>query len=386
VRERIRVAHILPWSEVGGTEVATVRIAKLVGNDSFEHIAYILPGDNRCRRFFAGEGFETREFAAVEPSWRHPGLWWRFSWALAKDMRRRGITLMHCADVLGAHYAAWAGRLARLPILSHVRSRCETISRRDGTFLAPVERFAFVSHDTWRRFAYRVPERRGQVVYDGIDVPNLPASGAAGVRKEFGVPAEARLVGMVARVAPEKDHETLIRAAARLKGAGLELRFLLIGDYASYPAWRDYYARLRKQIAEAGLEKWFLFTGHREDVRRLMEALDIFALATHIEGLPLVILEAMAMGKPVLATAVDGIPEVVEDGATGLLHRHGDDEQLAAQIARLAVDAALAERMGASGRSLVKRSFSTEQFAGTMRTLYEELAGAGVSGLTQGNK
>ncbi len=372
--ERIRIAHILPWPEVGGTEVATLRIAKLVGRGRLEHIAYVLPGDNGCRRLFAAEGFETREYPAAEPSWRHPGPWWKFSWALGQDMRRRGITLMHCADVMGALYAAWAGRLAGLPVMSHVRNRFETISRRDRTFLAPVGRFVFVSQDTWRRFAYRLPAGRGQVVYDGIDVPDAAGAETAGVREEFGIPQGARLVGMVARIAPQKDHETLIRAAVRLKGMGLNLQFLLIGDYTSCQEWRYYHTRLREQIAKADLEKWFQFTGHRQDVKRLMGALDIFALTTHVEGLPLAILEAMAMGKPVLATAVDGVPEVVKDGVTGLLHRHEDDQQLAEQIARLATDVGLANRMGAAGRSLVKKSFSTEQFAGAMGMLYEKVA------------
>ena len=123
------------------------------------------------------------------------------------------------------------------------------------------------------------------MVYDGIDVPDAAGADAADVREEFGIPAEARLVGMVARIAPQKDHETLIRAASRLKGVGLKLRFLLIGDYASSQKYLDCYARLRKHIAEAGLEDWFLFAGHRDDVRRLMGALDIFALSTHLEGL-----------------------------------------------------------------------------------------------------
>ncbi len=379
MRERIRVGHILPWPGVGGSEVATARMAKLVGGDAFEHIAYCLPGDHACRRMFEAEGFETREFVAVEPSWRRPGPWWKVSWALAQDMRRRGITLMHCADVLAAHYAAWAGRLAGIPVLSHVRNRFARISRGDRTLRAPVGRVAWGARDTGRRCAHRGPERRGRVIYDGIDVPMELGGDTAGVREEFSVPAEARLVGMVARIAPQKDQATLIRAAARLKAAGPELRFLLIGDYEDSRERADYYLGLRKQLEEAGLQDRFVFTGHREDVRRLMGALDIFALATHLEGLPLVILEAMALGKPVIATGLDGVPEVVEDGVTGLLHRHEDDEQLAEQIARLAGDRALAERMGAAGRRRVKKSFSTEQFAEAMRTLYEELAGTGRS-------
>ena len=79
------------------------------------------------------------------------------------------------------------------------------------------------------------------------------------------------------------------------------------------------------------------------------------------------------MGKPVIATAVDGVPEIVEDGVTGLLHRHEDDEQLAEQIARLAADATLAKRVGTAGQDSVRKSFSSERFADTMRTLYEDI-------------
>jgi glycosyltransferase involved in cell wall biosynthesis len=256
-----------------------------------------------------------------------------------------------------------------------VRNRFAAISRRDKTFLAPVNEFAFVSRATWRQFGYHVPKNRGHVVYDGIDVPDAKdIVDVAGVRKEFAIPVGARVVGMVARIAPQKDFETLIRAAARLRKAALDLRFLLIGDYMSHAPWREYRARLGGQISRAGLNDWFLFTGHRDDVGRLMGALDIFVLTTHNEGAPLVILEAMAMEKPVLATAVDGIPEVIEDGVTGLLHRHEDDAQLAEQIARLARDATLAKRIGMTAQDSVRKSFSSGHFAHVMRTLYEDVA------------
>ncbi len=103
--------------------------------------------------------------------------------------------------------------------------------------------------------------------------------------------------------------------------------------------------------------------------------MDVFALSTHYEGLPLVILEAMAQAKPVIATAVDGIPEIVIDGETGLLHGHLDDAQLAANIISLLQDEARAAKLGEAGYEFVKKNFSKEQFAMNMVNLYRETLG-----------
>lgn len=372
----IRVAHILPWPNVGGVEQATLRIIKLASGEGLEHVAYCLGGEHAAREFFAGAGCEMASFEAVQPSLRHPGPWWTANRELARDLRRSEITVVHCADVIAAHYVSPAGRMAGVPVLCHVRNRFEDISRRDRTFLWPVNHFAFVSRDTWRRFGHSVGERKGSVIYDGIDVPGVSAASRESVRAEFGIAPEAPLVGMVARIAPQKDHETLLRAAVRLGDTIPGLRFLLIGDRSGATEYQEHFTKLEAMTRERGLNGRFIFTGHRSDVNRLIAGLDIFALVTHQEGLPLVILEAMAMGKPVIATGIDGIPEIVTDGVTGLLHRHADDEHLAAQIASLARDPAQRARLGEAGRSLVETSFSGAQFGANMRALYRRLRGA----------
>lgn len=372
----IRVAHILPWPTVGGVEQATLRIMKLAGGEGLEHVAYCLNGDHAARELFAGAGCETACFEAVQPSLRHPGPWWRANRDLARGLRRRGITVVHCADILAAHFVSAAGRMAGVPVLCHVRNRFDEVTRRDRTFLWPVNHFAFVSRDTWKRFGYPVAKRKGSVIYDGIDIPRVPADAGESVRAEFGIAPEAPLVGMVARIAPQKDHETLLRAAARLGDSIPGLRFLMIGDRSGAASYREHDAKLEAMARQLGLNGRFVFTGHRSDVNRLMAALDIFALVTHQEGLPLVILEAMAMGKPVIATGIDGIPEIVRDGVTGLLHRHEDDEQLAGQIASLARDPTQRARLGEAGRNLVETSFTGSQFGANMRALYRRLRGA----------
>jgi glycosyltransferase involved in cell wall biosynthesis len=119
-----------------------------------------------------------------------------------------------------------------------------------------------------------------------------------------------------------------------------------------------------------------MFTDHRDDVERLLNAIDIFVLSTKTEGLPLVILEAMAHAKPVVATAVGGVPELVRDKQTGFLHSLGDYEAQANQLSLLVEDKTLRHRLGEAGRALVRSDFSRERFATQVSDLYSTLIGA----------
>jgi glycosyltransferase involved in cell wall biosynthesis len=375
------VAHVLPWPSVGGTELATLRIARAVGGEQFAHTAFCLKGADAVRELFEGGGFETAEYEAVEPSYRRPKNYLRASWRLAREFRRRGVALVHCADVAAGYYASLAGRLAGVPVLCHVRNRFADLSRRDLSFLRPVSRFAFVSRDTWRHFALKVGPRRGVVVYDGFDAAPARASGADGrdARREWGVPDDCKLVGMVARVAPQKDYRTLARAAARVVADYPRVRFVVVGDYEAVEAHRRHYEEVRGWLRESGVEQNFVFAGFREDVAGALSAMDIFVLCTHHEGLPLVLLEAMAHALPVVATSVDGVPEVVLDGETGLLHAHEDDAGLAAHLTSLLRDEARAAALGEAGRRFVESNFNREQFARSMTELYRDMLGEGAA-------
>lgn len=369
------IAHVLPWSSVGGVEQATLRIAQAVEADGFRSTAFCLPDSSLVSDLFASSNFETGVYEGVLPSYRHPVAHLRASLRLAREFKRRRIDLVHCADVLSGFYAATAGRIAGLPVLCHVRVREAELSRRDQSFLRLVHKFAFVSQDTWKRFAYRVPPERGTVVYDGIDVVDEERDEAmrGEVRAEFRIPDGCKVVGMVARVAPQKDYGTLVRAAARVVAVNPNVRFLIVGDHSTTPQYRRHYDEVRAMLAANNVERFFVFTDFRTDVRRMLSALDIFVLSTHCEGLPLVILEAMAQALPVIATGVDGIPEIVLHEKTGLLHGHEDDAGLADHLLTLLRDEDGARRLGASARAHVKRDFSREQFAASMSDLYGEM-------------
>ena len=187
------------------------------------------------REFFEDCGIPCATYDPPVPSYRHGVAYLRSSVHLARELLRRQVDILHCSDLLAAHHVALAGRLAGLPVLCHIRNRFEDISRRDRSFLWPVHKFVFVSRNTWRHFAYTVSPDRGTVVYDGIDIPDGgdEAIDYASVRREFRIPEHAPVIGMMARVAPQKDFATLARAAVRILEAQPDARFLVAGDYAS---------------------------------------------------------------------------------------------------------------------------------------------------------
>ena len=369
------VAHIMPWAALGGTEHATLRIARATGGTQLRHVMFCLDDAPAVAAYFADAGFETFTYNRIEPSYRHAARYLRTSFSLARSFKRSGINLVHCADVAAAFNAGLSGRLAGASVLCHVRNRHEEMTRRDQSFLRFVHKFAFVSADTQRRFAYRSGARRGVVIYDGIDVSGAGDSAvpARDIRREFGLSGEIKLIGMLARVARQKDFMTLAKAAAIVVARRPDVRFLIVGSHEREN--RGHYEEVRRALAMHGVAEHFIFTGFRTDVARLLDALDIFVLSTHFEGLPLVVLEAMAHGLPVVATAVDGIPELVQDGETGLLHAHGDAEQLAAKLLVLLDDEGFAARLGAKAREIVKAKWSGERFAADMMGLYRQMLG-----------
>lgn len=369
------IAHILPWPTVGGVECATLRIAEGLNGSEFNSIAFCLPEAVSVVEMFSASEIETVEYRAMEPSYRHSLPFLRHSLGLARELKRKQIGLVHCADMLAAFYGGIAGRLAGIPVLCHIRCTVPYLSRRDQSFLYAVNRFAFVSHDTWKQFGFKVPKRKGSVVYDGIKVGSIssPEETRKSVFCEYGIPESAKVVGMVARVAEAKDYETLAKAAALVIAAVENVRFLIVGDHSGTETYRNYYKKVQRILAEHGVERHFIFTDFQTDVQRFLDAMDIFVLCTHAEGLPLVILEAMARAKPVVATAVGGIPEIVSHQSTGFLHLPGDDQGLAEQILTLLRDEQLASQFGVAGRELVKSQWTEERFIKDMKLLYRKM-------------
>jgi glycosyltransferase involved in cell wall biosynthesis len=378
--KRHRIAHIMPWEGVGGTEQAALRIAHAVKNAGFDSTFFYVRAAPLVGDFFSSAGYDTVAWRDVYPMFNGYRYFLHESLQLAREFRRRAITVVHCADVPAGAFAALAGRLALLPVICHVRNRHTDIAEPNRQFLRAVSRFVFVSRGAWRAFAHRVPDNRGVVVYDGVEVPPPESDGAReangrDVRNEFNIAADATIVGMIARVDRQKDYETLAKAAARIVSVNRNVRFLIVGGHSAEESQRRHFPQVKEWLAAHGVSEYFIFTDYRSDVPRLLRAMDIVVLSTHYEGLPLVLLEAMACGKPVVATEVDGVPELVMNDHTGLLFAHQNEAGLAAHILSLISDPARAARLGLTGRSFVQSNFDDEQFKRGILGLYDTVLG-----------
>jgi len=216
------------------------------------------------------------------------------------------------------------------------------------------------------------PPDRIRAIYSAPDPDRFfPREGSAEMRQSLGIPEGAPVVGMVARLAPEKGHHLLVGAAAHVVKEFPEARFLLVGKGRSQPD-------IEKQIGELGLQKHFVLAGFRTDVPDLVALMDIFTLTpTSGESLGTSILEAFCMEKPVVATQVGGTGESVRDGATGFLIKPADEatqvEGIAEGLLKLLRDPDLRRRFGAAGRAMVLEEFSPRNLALKCAEIYQQL-------------
>jgi glycosyltransferase involved in cell wall biosynthesis len=202
--------------------------------------------------------------------------------------------------------------------------------------------------------------------HDTVVIPSAVDAGAVPQARLAGSPPRVIMVG---RLAAPKDAVTLVRALAGVRRSPFTAT--IVGDGPDRPA-------VEAEIRNAGLEGVVELTGERHDVPRLLAEADVFVLSTRSEGAPLSVLEAMAAGLPVVASAAGGVPEIVADRATGLLVPPGDAAGLAAALEQVLADASLRRRLGAAGRERVRERFDLADLRRAHLELYaRELARAG---------
>jgi glycosyltransferase involved in cell wall biosynthesis len=175
-----------------------------------------------------------------------------------------------------------------------------------------------------------------------------------GLRKEFGIGNGTFLIGSVGRLAPQKGQRYLLEAIQKMAAAGEDAALVLVGE-------GPLLGSLKAQVAASGLERRVFFAGFRPEVRDLMPEFDVFALPSLWEGFGLVLLEAMAAGRAIVASRVSAIPEVVEDGVTGFLVPPGDSDALAEALVTLRRDGVKRERLGIAGAERLRRQFTLER-------------------------
>ena len=216
------------------------------------------------------------------------------------------------------------------------------------------------------------------LIYNGVDLQRYDHQEACcTLRSEYDIPEAAPIIGVVARLEPEKGHPTLLQAWPAVLTSVPDAHLLVVGEGSRR-------GELEAQAASLGLlgsdpadprsdlGRRVVFTGRRDDVPAVTAALDVAVLPSYREAQGLSILEAMALSRPVIASAVGGIPEMIEDGRSGLLVPPHDAPTLARAITRLLLDHPLADTLGRAGRELVHERFCVELMVRGLESIYEE--------------
>jgi len=283
-------------------------------------------------------------------------------WRLARLLRRGRFGIVNTHSGHDSLLGGMAGRLARTPLI--VRTRHLALPATSlVTYKTLPHKVVTVSR--WVRdylVAAGVPDDRVVAIYTGIEPP--PTVTQSTLRQELGLSAGDVVIGTVAILRFEKGHRELIEAAMPLLREHANLHLVFAGDGPIYD-------RLKAFIDEQGVSDRVHLLGLRRDIPNVLAGCDFFALATWQEALGTAFIEAMAAGLATVATAVDGVPEVVADGVTGILVEPKNPAALTRALQTLLLNPQLRQRMGRAGREVVQTRFSVATMAQEMERFYE---------------
>ncbi len=294
------------------------------------------------------------------------------AWRLSRVLKQLRPDIVHAHDPHGVAMASLAVSMSTMPLRPRlVASRRVDFHMRRSALsrwkYRQVDCFLCAS-DAIRRIVVSdgIPRKRAVTVHEGIDLARVAAAPPAELHKELWLPHDAPLVGNVAALVPHKGQRHLVDAVTLVLPECPDTRFIIAGEGELRTA-------LEQQIRQHHLEKHVMLAGFRADILSLHKAFDVFVMSSVTEGLGTSLLDAMACGKPVVATNVGGIPEVVVDGETGLLVPPRDPAAMAAALVRLLADRGLREQMGAAGLGRVRARFSAETMVKNTLKVYQQV-------------
>jgi glycosyltransferase involved in cell wall biosynthesis len=323
-------------------------------------------------------GDELRaEGFAVQVLGRRPGLDLRTVWRLAAWLRHERVDLLHAHQYTPCFYSLAARLCYRRPALlftEHGRPVPDYPRRKriivNRLLLERRDRIVGVGNAVRQALIDNegIPKERVNVIYNGIDTQSFVKDVADddAIRAEIGVEKDGLLILQVARLDPVKDHATALRTLEHVVWHRRDARLVIVGEGPER-------AHIEEIVQERQLTPYVRLLGLRKDIPRLMRAANVFLLTSISEGIPLTVIEAMSAGLPVVATQVGGVPEIVEEGITGLLAPAGDDASLADCILRLCKHPPMAEQMGQLGQARARRYFSESQMHAHYHHLYQEM-------------
>ena len=290
---------------------------------------------------------------------------------LARERRAR---VLHVHGYAAADFGRLAARRVGAALVLHEHfadPRMPSYQALADRALASLTDRAIAVSESTREFLVRerhVPAHRVRLIWNGAPLEEfapVPAAAALATRRKLGLPGDAVVIGSIGRLNEQKGHRYLLEAAAGALPALPAARVLIVGD-------GDLEGPLREQARSLGIADRVVFAGHRGDIPAVLGAVDVFCISSTYEGTPLTLFEAMAAGKAIISTAVDGCREVIEDGVTGILVPPRDAATLALRLREMLLDAGRREALARAALRASAR-YDIRRCVEAMQALYDEV-------------
>ncbi|GAB3510632.1 glycosyltransferase family protein [Emticicia fontis] len=366
---KIRILQTIRQGKIGGGETHVLDLVSTLNKDKYESIVLSFTEGPMVDKMKA-MGVKTHVIYTEKP-------FDRSVWGKVKDiLEEEKIEIVHAHGTRANSNTFSAAKKLGIPLLYTVHGWS---FHNDQNFLVKSvrtfgEKFLVknatkticVSNSNYEDGAKRFNMKNATVITNGINLDkfNLTQS-FKDIRKEFDIKEDEVLVGFIARMTSQKDPFTLLKAIAKIP-ADSKLKFLIIGDGDSKEA-------VLKMADELGINSRVIFEKFRQDIPDVLHGIDIFCLPSLWEGLPIALLEAMAMAKAVVATAIDGTKEVIVHQKNGLLVPVMNPDELANALIRLAHDKALRDKLSKEARLTVEKDYNILRMTREVEKIYDEL-------------
>lgn len=364
-----RILHVIDTTGPGGAETVFLQVASAVRGGGWYSLATI-----------PGPGWVEDALIRLKIAYTLVPSQGKFNWRYLRDLRR--LIVRERVDLVHAHllspvlYSALATALTGIAVVGTFHGMSDldpiTAQRRAkyGLIRARRVRVVCVSRSLAKRAVARgFDPETVKVIHNGVAIPEFERGNRAAVRQAMGISDDDILVGTIGNIRPAKDYANFMRAAAIMADEP-RFRFAIIG-HAAEPL----YSELLLLRDELNLTNRLAFWGFREDIADVLSAFDVAAVSSLSEGFSLATVQAMAAGRPVVATRSGGPEEIIDDGVTGLLVPVSDPAALAAGIRKVALNPTLRQEVATRAMSAARRRFSLDAMVAEYQAVYEAALG-----------
>jgi len=363
---KIRLIQVVPGLQLGGMEQVVIQLTRVLDRDRFDVSVLCLRSEGPFAEELRDAGIPVLR---LEQRSAGPDYFaFRRLWA---SFRRDPVTVVHTHNTEAMLTAGLGGALARVPTLVHTDHAREFPDKlrymvAEHLIARAYYRVVGVSDHTTRELARyeKIPRHKLMTIPNGIDpAPFAAAAEPGATRQALGIAGRGPVLGIGAKLRPEKRIGDLIEAVSHLRAEFPEIVLLIAGVGGEEK-------RLRRAAADHGVADAVRFLGLRRDMPDILRALDVMVLPSSREGNPMILLEALAAGVPVVASRVGGIPEVIEHGRNGSLVEPFRPRALAGELARLLRDPELRARYNREGRRTFEERYSAQAMARRYEAIY----------------